>query len=96
MSRPRDTPLIEGEVPESVWHIEPLAPRRHNRPKINRVTRERVYARDRGRCRKCGATEDLTIDHIRPLSKGGKNAIANMQTLCWDCNHSKGNSWPKP
>ncbi len=33
----------------------------------------------------------LTIDHILPLSKGGKNGLYNLQVCCNFCNHSKGN-----
>lgn len=51
-----------------------------------RRTRELVLARDGNKCVKCGSTEDLTIDHIHPLSEGGVNHPVNMQTLCVNCN----------
>jgi hypothetical protein len=42
-----------------------------------------VWKRDGGRCRKCGATDDLHFDHIIPYSKGGSsNTADNVQLLC--------------
>lgn len=41
-------------------------------------------------CAKCGATENLTIDHIVPRVWGGTNELANLQTLCASCNWQKG------
>ncbi|HJB68761.1 MAG TPA: HNH endonuclease [Candidatus Fournierella excrementigallinarum] len=32
----------------------------------------------------------LEIDHIIPVSKGGRTEEDNLQTLCWKCNRSKG------
>lgn len=37
----------------------------------------------------CIETENLHIDHIVPLSKGGRNDIINLQVLCASCNSSK-------
>ena len=93
MSRRKEPTKMEGGVPEEMWDLDPLPPsNRKRRPKVVKETRERVYARDNYRCRMCGNSEDLTIDHIRPLSKGGSNRESNMQTLCDACNLSKGST----
>lgn len=39
-------------------------------------------------CLACGVDE-LTIDHVVPLSKGGSNGIQNLQPLCRACNTRK-------
>jgi 5-methylcytosine-specific restriction endonuclease McrA len=40
------------------------------------------------KCLRCGAPE-VTLDHIRPLSRGGEHTAANVQPLCQSCNSSK-------
>ena len=52
--------------------------------------RAEVFRRDNHLCLRCGAEDDLSIDHIVPVSKGGQNTIDNLQTLCMPCNVSKG------
>ncbi|MFZ4564457.1 MAG: HIT domain-containing protein [Bacteroidales bacterium] len=54
--------------------------------------RFRILKEGKGRCALCGATKDdrmLDIDHIKPVSKGGKTEYANLQVLCSKCNRSK-------
>jgi hypothetical protein len=42
-----------------------------------------VWRRDRGKCSKCGATDNLHFDHIIPYSKGGSSLTPeNVQLLC--------------
>jgi 5-methylcytosine-specific restriction endonuclease McrA len=40
-------------------------------------------------CFVCGSTENQSIDHIIPLSRGGNHSIGNLMTLCRSCNASK-------
>ncbi len=41
------------------------------------------------KCRFCLSTENLTIDHVIPKSKGGTDDIKNLQCLCKRCNTMK-------
>jgi hypothetical protein len=56
-----------------------------------------VIQRDGGRCKACGATDDLTIDHkLVPWIDGGSSKDpTNLHVLCRSCNASKGTRpWP--
>ena len=37
----------------------------------------------------------LTRDHIVPRSKGGRDILSNLQTLCYPCNAKKADKMPK-
>jgi 5-methylcytosine-specific restriction endonuclease McrA len=53
-----------------------------------------VFERDDHRCVKCGATEDLALDHVHPWSLGGPDTADNLQVLCRPCNSRKGDRVP--
>ena len=50
-----------------------------------------ILERDGYKCLKCGKAKDLTVDMVKPLSKGGLFVPSNIQTLCFSCNSKKGN-----
>lgn len=52
--------------------------------------RRAVWARDKGRCLQCGATERLECDHITAVVHGGETTLDNLQLLCRGCNKQKG------
>jgi hypothetical protein len=58
-------------------------------------TRLALYLRDGMACTYCGAgVEDgakLTLDHLKPRSKGGNNTTGNLVTCCLRCNSARGN-----
>ena len=59
-----------------------------------RFTRANMYLRDMYQCQYCADTfspKELTIDHILPISKGGKTNWENCTTACTTCNVKKGN-----
>jgi 5-methylcytosine-specific restriction endonuclease McrA len=60
-----------------------------------RVNRHRVFKRDEYQCVYCGSQKELTIDHVQPRSRGGRNTWTNLVTCCSKCNHKKGNKTPE-
>ena len=65
---------------------------RVERGKVSNKMRFAVYERDGNRCRNCGSRYNLEVDHIFPISKGGKSSFDNLQTLCHGCNVKKSNT----
>jgi 5-methylcytosine-specific restriction protein A len=41
------------------------------------------------RCLACGSDERLSVDHIVPITLGGRHEAANIQPLCVRCNSRK-------
>ena len=66
---------------------------------MTKKLREYIKKRDNYTCCHCGNSTYkepnllLEIDHIIPVSKGGRTEEANLQTLCWKCNRSKSNKF---
>jgi len=59
-----------------------------------RFTRKNIFYRDRNRCQYCGRrfkTHELNLDHIQPLSRGGRSTWENVVCCCLRCNRVKGN-----
>jgi len=57
--------------------------------------RYQVLAAAKGRCALCGVHSSerrIEVDHIIPRSRGGTNAISNLQALCDECNRGKSNT----
>ena len=78
--------FYSGEVWNSIERVE--------RAKVSNELRQEIFERDGYTCVNCGSTEkeSLEIDHIQPISKGGKTEPGNLQTLCRNCNIRKGNN----
>jgi 5-methylcytosine-specific restriction protein A len=54
------------------------------------VTVSKRARQQQGWCSNCGATYDLTADHIVPLRLGGTSDEGNVIVLCRSCNGAKG------
>lgn len=62
------------------------------------VTDEQIFIRSKWRCRYCnkkvkrcdgvdfGALDMATIDHVKPLAKGGADTEENKVCACFECN----------
>lgn len=60
---------------------------------ISKKLRFEVFKRDSFTCQYCGRKSPdviLHVDHIIPVSKGGKNTLMNLVTSCFECNLGKG------
>jgi len=64
---------------------------RKRRNEVNR--RKFVFERDNYTCQGCFIRfpeDELTLDHIVPRTRGGRNTRENLQTMCNPCNQKKG------
>ena len=79
--------------------VKPLIIRLYNYVRFKsrglRLNRRRVYKRDNFQCVYCGSEKSLTLDHIIPRSRGGKNSWTNLVTCCQSCNLKKANRTPE-
>lgn len=59
------------------------------------LSRRNIMKRDRQTCQYCGIKSDLTLDHVMPKSRGGRDSWENLTTACNKCNVKKGNRTPE-
>ncbi len=81
-------------VPEVVTLV------RYDRVPANSVTfsRRNIFKRDRYTCQYCGVqpgSEELTIDHVLPRSRGGPSSWDNCVLACVACNKRKADRTPE-
>jgi 5-methylcytosine-specific restriction endonuclease McrA len=59
------------------------------------LSRKNILRRDGNRCQYCGRTDAmLTVDHVLPKARGGKDTWENLVAACVHCNNHKGNKTP--
>jgi 5-methylcytosine-specific restriction endonuclease McrA len=91
----------EVHSPSTTLKVPALAITRdyHAFQKGVRFSRSNLYLRDLFQCQYCAETFDyheLNIDHVHPMSKGGKTNWENCVTSCIPCNSRKQNFYRKP
>jgi 5-methylcytosine-specific restriction endonuclease McrA len=60
-----------------------------------RFSKGNLFLRDGYRCQYCGIGVDrrtATVDHVLPVSHGGRTTFENTVTACGVCNANKGNN----
>lgn len=66
---------------------------KNQRKLMTKNLRREIMVRDKYTCQLCGKympdEVGLQVDHIVPISKGGKTVPSNLQVLCSKCNGSK-------
>jgi 5-methylcytosine-specific restriction endonuclease McrA len=66
----------------------------YQKPKSTmRLSKRNVFLRDEYTCQYCGTEVNesaATLDHVHPVSKGGKTTWENSATACKPCNYRKG------
>ena len=55
-----------------------------------REVKEYIYNKYGKKCLKCGTEHNISLDHVIPVHKGGKDEVNNLQPLCKSCNSQKG------
>lgn len=63
------------------------------RPRRVKLTHQSVFRRDNHQCQYCEVectSKTISIDHVIPRSRGGKNTWVNLVAACISCNNSKG------
>ena len=77
---------VRGAIPSRAWRQAPT------------LSNPKIFARDRCVCAYCGRrfhVDDLTREHIVPVSRGGDDSWMNCITACRPCNGHKGNRLPE-
>ena len=77
---------VRGAIPSRAWRQVPT------------LSNNKLFARDRGFCAYCGGrfhSDELTREHIVPVSRGGTDTWMNCITACRGCNGRKGNRLPE-
>lgn len=57
-----------------------------------RLSKRNVFLRDEYTCQYCGvpvSEQAATLDHVHPVSRGGKTTWENSTTACKSCNYKK-------
>lgn len=84
-----DNPMADVTGEDHHNYKENPTPQRFYQSARWRDTRQEVLNRDNHECQACGATRELDVHHIQPVSAGGPRfELNNLVTLC-DAHHKE-------
>lgn len=97
--RPRDDEPFIQAVRQRLRVPEVVALTRYDRLPVRTValSRRNLFKRDDYTCQYCGVqpgSEELTIDHVLPHSRGGASSWENCVLACVECNKRKADRTP--
>lgn len=78
-----------------VIRLKTYVPMPLSRAAREKPTKAAIYRRDNYTCQYCGSTRNLTIDHVVPRSRGGKDVWSNLTLACSKCNTKKSDRTPE-
>ena len=83
-------PLTLQRPPQ--WAVPPQVKRRERRLLRQRYREwyERLTRSYGEYCANCDERQNLVLDHVIPIAKGGLSRLDNLQVLCSTCNRIKG------
>lgn len=85
--------LIRDRIPVLVKekYLEKIGCKSKYRSFLKQGDWESILEKFNNECAYCGFKQDLTMDHVVPTSKNGKDAFNNIVPACRSCNSSKNN-----
>jgi hypothetical protein len=95
--------LLDGDqiINWSEYQADPTARDRQRRSRLKRQgklneyeSKEKIFERDDYKCVYCLSDDNLTLDHMLPITRGGSDSVSNLVTACKKCNFKKNNKTP--
>jgi 5-methylcytosine-specific restriction endonuclease McrA len=94
----RSTGLQSRLTVHSIIAVKRSLPGHHPQRSIPPLNNRELFLRDGHMCMYCGLQMpdgQLTRDHVKPLSRGGRDRWSNVVSACKSCNTRKGNRTPE-
>jgi len=66
----------------------------NKRRQLTKCERAFIYKKTNGHCAYCGfriQPNQMAVDHVKPVSRGGATVDSNLIPACRSCNHRKSN-----